>query len=58
MAQRIYRLDSVNEVPSPLNPPPGCSFHPRCVMAIPECSQAVPPLREIGGEHQVACIRV
>jgi oligopeptide/dipeptide ABC transporter ATP-binding protein len=52
------RIILKGEVPSPLDPPAGCSFHPRCVMAIPECSQAVPPLREIGGEHQVACIRV
>ena len=46
------------EVPSPLDPPSGCHFHPRCYMAIPECSEDVPPLRDIGGEHQVACIRV
>jgi len=52
------RIILKGEVPSPLNPPAGCSFHPRCYMAIPECSQEVPPLREIGGEHQVACIRV
>ena len=52
------RIILKGEVPSPLNPPSGCSFHPRCFMAIPECSQDVPPLREIGGEHQVACIRV
>ena len=52
------RIILKGEVPSPLNPPPGCSFHPRCFMAVPECSQDVPPLREIGGEHQVACIRV
>jgi peptide/nickel transport system ATP-binding protein len=52
------RIILKGEVPSPLNPPPGCSFHPRCFMAIPECSQAVPPLRDIGDEHEVACIRV
>ena len=52
------RIILTGEVPSPLNPPPGCSFHPRCFMAIPECSQAVPPLRDIGNGHQVACIRV
>jgi len=52
------RIILKGEVPSPLNPPPGCSFHPRCFMAIPECSQAVPPLRDIGGGHEVACIRV
>jgi peptide/nickel transport system ATP-binding protein len=46
------------EVPSPLNPPPGCAFHPRCFMSIPECSQAVPPLRMVSEGHEVACIRV
>jgi peptide/nickel transport system ATP-binding protein len=52
------RIILKGEVPSPLNPPPGCSFHPRCFMAIPECSQAVPPLRDVGDDHEVACIRV
>jgi peptide/nickel transport system ATP-binding protein len=52
------RIILKGEVPSPLNPPPGCSFHPRCFMAIPECSQAIPPLRDIGDDHEVACIRV
>jgi len=52
------RIILKGEVPSPLNPPPGCSFHPRCFMAIPECSQAVPPLRDTGDGHEVACIRV
>ncbi len=52
------RIILKGEVPSPLNPPPGCSFHPRCFMAVPECSQAVPPLRDVGDEHEVACIRV
>jgi len=52
------RIILKGEVPSPLNPPPGCSFHPRCFMAIPECSQAIPPLRNIGEDHEVACIRV
>ena len=52
------RIILTGEVPSPLNPPSGCSFHPRCFMAIPECSQDIPPLRDIGGGHEVACIRV
>ena len=52
------RIILKGEVPSPLNPPSGCPFHPRCFMAIPECSQAVPPLRTISDGHQVACIRV
>jgi len=43
------------EVPSPLNPPAGCSFHPRCYMATLECKQGVPPLRDVGEDHKVAC---
>jgi peptide/nickel transport system ATP-binding protein len=46
------------DVPSPLNPPPGCPFHPRCWMAIPDCSKALPQLRQIKPNHLVACIRV
>ena len=46
------------EVPSPLNPPAGCVFHPRCPIAIEECSQGVPDLREIRPGHLAACIRV
>jgi oligopeptide/dipeptide ABC transporter ATP-binding protein len=46
------------EVPSPVNPPPGCHFHPRCHMAVEECSRERPVLRDIGNGHYVACIRV
>jgi peptide/nickel transport system ATP-binding protein len=56
--EKRERIILKGEVPSPLNPPPGCSFHPRCFMAIPECKDAVPPLREISEGHEVACIRV
>lgn len=52
------RIVLKGEVPSPLNPPSGCSFHPRCSLATSECSQVVPPLRDVGGGHMVACIRV
>jgi oligopeptide/dipeptide ABC transporter ATP-binding protein len=46
------------EVPSPLNPPSGCVFHPRCPIAIDDCKGEVPALREIGADQRVACIRV
>ena len=45
------------EVPSPLNPPSGCVFHPRCPIAIDECRQEVPALREVQPGHWAACIR-
>jgi oligopeptide/dipeptide ABC transporter ATP-binding protein len=43
------------EVPSPLRPPPGCVFHPRCPRAEARCSAEVPPLREIKPAHRGAC---
>jgi oligopeptide transport system ATP-binding protein len=43
------------EVPSPLNPPSGCVFHPRCPIAVARCSAEVPALREIGRTHWGAC---
>lgn len=46
------------DVPSPVNPPSGCHFNPRCQMAIGICSEQVPELRDVGGEHWVACHRV
>jgi len=46
------------DVPSPINPPSGCHFHPRCHMTIDTCKEEVPELRNMGGEHWVACHRV
>ncbi len=43
------------EVPSPINPPPGCVFHPRCSIAVPNCSSEVPELKDKGTDHWVAC---
>jgi oligopeptide/dipeptide ABC transporter ATP-binding protein len=56
--EKRERIILKGEVPSPLNPPPGCSFHPRCFQAIQECSQSIPPLHEVNEGHEVACIRV
>ena len=43
------------EIPSPLDPPPGCHFHPRCVHAMPRCRIEQPQLREIAPLHFSAC---
>ncbi len=52
------RIILTGGVPSPINPPPGCNFNPRCHMAIDTCREDVPELRNMGGEHWVACHRV
>jgi oligopeptide/dipeptide ABC transporter ATP-binding protein len=43
------------EVPSPLNPPAGCVFHPRCSLAVTACRQSVPELLEVRPDHWAAC---
>jgi oligopeptide transport system ATP-binding protein len=46
----------MGEVPSPLNPPPGCVFHPRCPIAVDRCRAEIPPLREVTPGHWAACL--
>ena len=46
------------EVPSPINPPTGCVFHPRCPIAVAGCSRTRPELREVRPGHWVACSEV
>lgn len=46
------------EVPSPMNPPSGCVFHPRCPIAVDTCPLQVPALREVRPGHWVACTEV
>jgi oligopeptide transport system ATP-binding protein len=43
------------EVPSPLRPPPGCAFHPRCPIAVDDCHRSRPELHEIQPGHRAAC---
>jgi len=45
----------VGDVPSPINPPSGCRFHPRCPVAIEKCKTIVPEWREAAPQHWVAC---
>jgi oligopeptide/dipeptide ABC transporter ATP-binding protein len=49
------RIILKGDVPSPLNPPTGCRFHPRCPVAIERCSEEEPPFKDYGGGHFVAC---
>jgi oligopeptide/dipeptide ABC transporter ATP-binding protein len=49
------RIILPGDVPSPINPPPGCRFHPRCPLAVERCSQVVPEWRQIAPGHWVAC---
>jgi oligopeptide transport system ATP-binding protein len=52
------RIILKGEIPSPLNPPVGCVFHPRCPIMMEECKAGVPELWEVSPDHWVACIRV
>lgn len=52
------RIILTGDVPSPINPPVGCHFHPRCPIASEECKQVVPPLVQVGTNHTAACIKV
>ena len=49
------RIILEGDVPSPINPPPGCTFHPRCRLAEEVCKTVRPELREVGTGHQAAC---
>ena len=49
------RIALAGDVPSPINPPSGCAFHPRCPFAEERCRREEPPLRAGSREHAVAC---
>jgi peptide/nickel transport system ATP-binding protein len=63
LLKQVPRLDTrktqfkpiVGEIPSPLSPPAGCHFHPRCPHAMPRCREQAPPLREVAAGHLSAC---
>lgn len=57
LEEKRERIILQGEVPSPLNPPTGCAFHPRCPVAFNECRSSTPALRDVGEGHEVACFR-
>jgi oligopeptide/dipeptide ABC transporter ATP-binding protein len=54
--ERANRIILKGDVPSPIDPPPGCSFHPRCLYAKDTCRQNEPTLKEINPDHFAACL--
>ncbi len=52
------RIILQGDVPSPLNPPSGCRFHPRCPVAFEHCKVQEPPFKEVSTDHWVACWRI
>ena len=63
LLSEVPRIDSrkraftaiTGEIPSPINPPGGCHFHPRCPQAMPRCRESAPLLREVAPGHRSAC---
>jgi oligopeptide transport system ATP-binding protein len=55
LAEKRERIVLVGDVPSPINPPSGCRFHPRCRYATDICKQVEPPLVDYGNSHYAAC---
>ena len=54
-AARKHRIVLKGDVPTPINPPSGCRFHPRCPIAVERCKTEEPLLRPLEDERQVAC---
>lgn len=52
---KVSRIILPGEVPSPINPPSGCRFHPRCPQAKPACREKEPDLLHVNPKHMVAC---
>jgi oligopeptide/dipeptide ABC transporter ATP-binding protein len=58
MAMSTRRLNAIpGQVANPLDPLPGCAFAPRCALALPECSAAMPPLADLAAGQRSRCIR-
>lgn len=52
------RIILTGDVPSPINPPSGCHFHPRCPKATDHCKQSIPNFKTFGKDHAAACLNV
>lgn len=55
---REQRIILTGDVPSPISPPPGCYFNPRCPKATPECTQERPHLKEVRPNHSASCLKL
>jgi oligopeptide transport system ATP-binding protein len=55
---RAERIILTGDVPSPMNPPPGCHFNPRCPLASEICTQEAPILKSKNNSHFVSCLKV
>jgi oligopeptide/dipeptide ABC transporter ATP-binding protein len=53
---RKERIPLSGDVPTPIDPPPGCTFRPRCPQALPECKEIRPRLEELQPGHEVSCL--
>ena len=55
LALVIFAMILTGEVPSPIDPPSGCHFHPRCPLVMEQCSRVTPEAKAVAPGHQVAC---
>ena len=56
--RRKKRIVLTGETPDPIDLPSGCRFHPRCPVAVPECSRQQPRLETVGDQHAAACLLI